>query len=144
MTRLSFLAAALLACASFSLAGSAIAADDATFVGLGGKQGIKKIVKDLIPLIQADARIKDSFKHARMGHLAMRLEQQFCQLSGGPCTYKGQEMGAVHKGLHVTAEQFSALAEDLQKAMTQNGVAAPIQQALVSKLVPLQPVIVTQ
>ena len=144
MTRLSFLAATLLASLTLCLPGIASAADDATFVGLGGKKGIKKIVNDLIPLIQADDRIKDSFKHAKMQHLAMRLEQQFCELSGGPCTYKGKEMAAVHHGLNVTAVQFSALAEDLQTAMTQNGVAAPIQKALVDKLVPMQPDIVTK
>jgi hemoglobin len=144
MTRLSFLAATLLASLALALPGIASAADDATFVGLGGKQGIKKIVKDLIPLIQGDSRIKESFKHAKMHHLAMRLEQQFCALSGGPCTYKGKDMATVHKGLNVTAEQFSALAEDLQKAMTMNGVATPIQQALVDKLLPMQPDIVTK
>ena len=144
MTRLSFLAAALLASLTLCLPGVASAADDATFVGLGGKHGIKKIVNDLIPMIQADARINGSFKHAKMHHLAMRLEQQFCELSGGPCKYKGGEMAAVHKGLNVTAEQFSALADDLQKAMTKNGVTAPIQKALVDKLLPMQPDIVTK
>lgn len=144
MTRFSFIAAALLASLTFCLPGIASAADDATFVGLGGKKGIKKIVNDLIPLIQADARIKDSFKHAKMQHLAMRLEQQFCELSGGPCTYKGKDMATVHQGLNVTAVQFSALAEDLQEAMTKNRVAAPIQKALVDKLLPMQPDIVTK
>jgi hemoglobin len=74
----------------------------------------------------------------------MRLEQQFCELSGGPCAYKGGEMGAVHKGLGVTEVQFGALAEDLQKAMTKNGVAPAIQQALVSKLLPMQAAIVSK
>jgi hemoglobin len=144
MTPRSLLAAALLA--AFSLAGSsaAFAADDATFVGLGGKKGIKNIVKTLIPLIQADARISESFKHAKVGHLSMRLEQQFCELSGGPCKYKGAEMGEVHKDLNVTNAQFLALAEDLQAAMTKNNVAAPIQQALVAKLLPMQTAIVTK
>jgi len=59
MTRLSLPAAALLASLTFCLPGIASATDDATFVGLGGKQGIKKIVNDLIPLIQADDRIKE-------------------------------------------------------------------------------------
>jgi hemoglobin len=95
-------------------------------------------------LIQADSRIKDAFKQTKMLHLGMRLEQQGCELSGGPCRYKRGEMEAVHKGLAVTDAQFGALAEDLQKAMTKNGVAAPIQQALVSKLLPMQAVIVSK
>jgi len=143
MSRFAFLPAALLTVAAFTLSGSASAADNATFVGLGGKPGIKKIVKDLIPLIQADSRINGAFAHAKIGHLSMRLEQQFCELSGGPCTYKGKEMAAAHKDMKVTEVQFLALAEDLQQAMTKNGVAAPVQQALVEKLLPMKPAIVT-
>jgi hemoglobin len=142
MTPRSLLAAGVLAAISLSFTGVAAAADDATYQGLGGKKGIKKIVDTLIPLILADARIKDSFQHAKVGHLSMRLEQQFCALSGGPCVYKGKDMTTAHKGMTVTEAQFAALAEDVQAAMTKNGIAAPIQQQLVAKLVPLQPEIV--
>ena len=116
----------------------------ATFHGLGGKPGIKKIVDALIPLVLADPRIKESFTDIDMKHLAMRLEEQFCVLSGGPCSYGGKDMVAIHDGLNITRAQFNALAEDLQIAMERVGVPARYQNKLVAKLAPMQRGIVTK
>ncbi len=131
--------AALLAFASLSHA-----ADDSIYVGLGGQQGIKSIVATLIPLIQADARIKESFADSDMKHVGMRLEEQFCTLSGGPCEYKGEPMAETHGGLKVTNAQFNALTEDLQAAMERNKVPSRIQNKLIAKLAPMQRTIVTR
>jgi len=120
------------------------AVDDATFQGLGGKPGIKKIVDVLIPLVLADPRIKDSFKDIDMKNLSMRLEEQFCALSGGPCVYGGKDMVEIHDGLNITNAQFNALAEDLQLAMDQVGVPSRVQNKLVAKLAPMQRGIVTK
>jgi hemoglobin len=122
----------------------ASAADDAVYRGLGGKAGIKKIVDDFIPLVLADARIKDSFSDSDMKHVGMRLEEQFCALSGGPCTYAGEPMKESHGGLKITNAQFNALTEDLQIAMENNGVAPSVANKLVAKLAPMQREIVTK
>ncbi len=133
----------LLCVASLAMAQPPLA-DDATFQGLGGKPGIKKIVDTLIPLILADARIKESFADSDMKNLAMRLEEQFCALSGGPCTYRGKDMVEIHDGLNITRAQFNALAEDLQIAMERVGVPARFQNKLVAKLAPMARSIVTK
>lgn len=133
--------AALLAAASQAFAQ---AADDALFQGLGGKPGIKKIVDTLIPLVLADERIKESFTDIDMKNLAMRLEEQFCMLSGGPCEYKGKDMREIHDGLNITNAQFNALAEDLQIAMDKVGIAPRVQNKLIAKLAPMQRTIVTK
>ena len=126
-----------IACA-VALAAPARAAADATFHGLGGKPGIRKIVDTLVPLLLADPRIKESFTDIDMKNLALRLEEQFCQLSGGPCQYKGKDMTEIHDGLNITVAQFNALAEDLQLAMERNGVAPRFQNKLLAKLAPMQ------
>jgi hemoglobin len=138
---LAAIAGALLALAALS---PVHAADDATFRGLGGQQGIKNIVATFIPLVLADARIKESFADSDMKHVGMRLEEQFCMLSGGPCEYKGEEMKEVHAGLKVTNAQFNALTEDLQIAMERNGIPSHVQNKLVAKLAPMQRAIVTK
>ena len=138
---------AKLACAALlalAAGNAAVAADDATFQGLGGKPGIKKIVDTLIPLVLADPRIKDSFVDIDLKNLSMRLEEQFCALSGGPCTYGGKDMKEIHDGLNITNAQFNALAEDLQIAMEQVGVPSRFQNKLVAKLAPMQRTIVTK
>jgi hemoglobin len=120
------------------------AADDSTYQGLGGQQGIKNIVATLVTLIKADVRIKESVSDSDMKHVAMRLEEQFCVLSGGPCKYEGEPMKESHGGLKVTNAQFNALAEDLQVAMERHGVPSAVQNRLVAKLAPMQREIVTK
>jgi len=134
----------LLAAATFAFSPAAMAQSDATFQGLGGKPGIKKIVDILIPLVLADSRISESFKDIDMKNLAMRLEEQFCHVSGGPCVYKGKDMKEIHDGLNVTNAQFNALAEDLQLAMDQAGIANNVQNKLLAQLAPMQKTIVTK
>ncbi|MEO7495329.1 MAG: group 1 truncated hemoglobin [Massilia sp.] len=143
MMRLSHFAGALLAFSAFTQTAVA-AGDDTVYQGLGGKAGIEKIVASFIPLIQADERIKESFKDSDMKNLKLRLEQQFCLLSGGPCEYKGKDMATIHDGLNVTNAQFNAITEDLFVAMEQNAVPSRVQMKLVATLAPLQRAIVTK
>jgi hemoglobin len=117
---------------------------DATFQGLGGKPGIHNIVATLIPLVLADPRIKESFADTDLANLALRLEEQFCVLSGGPCVYKGKDMTDIHDGLNITNAQFNALAEDVQVAMERNGVPSRIANKLMARLAPMQRSIVTK
>ena len=131
--------------------------DDATYVGLGGKEGIRKIVDTFIPMVLADARIKDSFADFDMAQLNVRLQEQFCEYAGGPCKYSGKyrdktmdgvgtvrDMATVHQDLKITNAMFNALAEDLQIAMEQNNVPGSVSNQLMAKLAPMQRVIVTK
>lgn len=134
----------LLAMALLALACTSAAADASTFEGLGGKDGIHKIVATFVPLILADPRIKESFADSDMKRLAAKLEEQFCVLSGGPCVYKGKDMTEIHDGLNITNAQFNALTEDLQIAMERNGIVSRVQNKLVATLAPMQRQIVTK
>lgn len=131
--------------------------EDSTYRGLGGKEGIHKIVATFIPMILADARIKDTFADFDMDQLAVRLEEQFCEFSGGPCTYTGKyrdktmdgvgtvrDMATVHVDLKITNAQFNALTEDLQVSMERNDVPTSVSNKLIAKLAPMQRAIVTK
>ena len=122
----------------------AASASDATYIALGGKDGLKKIVDDFLPIILADVRIKDAFKDVDMPHLGERLVEQFCELSGGPCKYGGKNMQDIHADLGITVAQFNALTEDLQVAMERNDISSRAQNKLVAKLAPMQRKIVTK
>ena len=119
-------------------------ADDSVYQALGGREGLKAIVADLLNLVVADDRIKKQFVDADMEHLAMRLNEQLCVLSGGPCTYGGKDMKTIHADQHVNNAQFNALAEDLQSAMDKHHVPARAQNKLLAKLAPMQRSIVTK
>ncbi len=131
--------------------------DDATYVGLGGKEGIRKIIDTFIPLVLADARIKDTFADFDMVQVGARLQEQFCEFAGGPCRYTGKyrdktmdgvgtvrDMATVHQDMQITNAMFNALTEDLQIAMERNHVPSRVANKLIAKLAPMQRAIVTK
>ncbi|OFA03105.1 group I truncated hemoglobin [Duganella phyllosphaerae] len=131
--------------------------DDTVYQGLGGKQGIKKIVETFIPLVLADPRIKDNFADFDMEQLNVRLQEQICEFAGGPCKYTGKyrdktmdgvgtvrDMTTVHQDLKITNAMFNALTEDLQIAMERHNVPNSVANKLVAKLAPMQRAIVTK
>ncbi|SFU43051.1 group I truncated hemoglobin [Pseudoduganella namucuonensis] len=131
--------------------------EDSTYRGLGGQEGIGKIVDTFITLVLADPRIKESFADFDMKQLNLRLREQFCEFSGGPCKYTGKyrdktmdgvgtvrDMKSVHIDLKITNAQFNALAEDLQIAMERHHVPTSVSNKLIAKLAPMQRDIVTK
>ena len=135
---------------ALSLAGTGAAqaqnmnADDSIYQGLGAKAGIDKIVDDFIPLVLGDARISRFFTKVDTKQLAGLLSDQFCELAGGPCQYKGRDMYATHEGMDISNAHFNALAEDLQIAMEKNNIPTSVANKLVAKLAPMQRPIVSR
>jgi hemoglobin len=116
----------------------------AVYQGMGGTEGIKRIVADFIVIVGDDKRIKHQFDDVDMKHFSKMLADQLCALSGGPCAYTGKDMHTIHADLGVTDAQFNAVAEDLQTAMDKQGVSSNIQNKLMSKLAPMRRDIVTK
>lgn len=110
----------------------------ALYEDLGGREGITRIINDLLALELKDDRIKHAFDDTNIDRLKGLLVQQFCELSGGPCHYKGRPMAASHKSLHLTNRDFNALVEDLQIAMDRSNVPFRTQNRLLALLAPMQ------
>lgn len=105
---------------------------------LGGKDGVAKVVDEFIAQVAADTRINSFFKNTNIDHLKAQLNNQLCAATGGGCQYTGRDMVSTHAGMGVTTAHFNALAEDLQMAMTQQGVSSSTQNKLIAKLAPMQ------
>jgi hemoglobin len=123
-------------------AGSAHA-DDSLYQALGGKEKIQAFTKDFVVIITTDPRIMAFFKGSDLPRLETMLVDQFCELTGGPCKYKGRTMQDVHDGNNadgrkVADRDFNALAEDLQIAMERAGVPSRASNKLVALLAPMQ------
>jgi hemoglobin len=157
MTKFTRLLCCFLLCASSLTMAQTPYTDDSTYRGLGGKEGIKKIVDTFVPMLLADPRIKESFADFDMEQLNVRLQEQFCEFAGGPCKYSGKyrdktmdgvgtvrDMTTVHQDLKITNAMFNALTEDLQIAMEQHQVPNSVANKLIAKLAPMQRAIVTQ
>lgn len=80
---------------------------------LGGKEAITAVVQHLWGVVEKDSRINGYFAHTKPEAFAGQLVDFLCQGSGGPCTYKGQDMHKAHVGMNITPAHFDALAEDI-------------------------------
>lgn len=119
-------------------------AQDTLYADLGGQAGIDRIVDLSVDYYLTDDRIKATFEESNIDRVRAQLKDQFCQIAGGPCVYKGHSMEAAHKGLKLTNADFNALVEDLQMAMDKVGVSFPVQNRLLARLAPMQRHVVTK
>src|ERR1700751_4955974 len=68
---------------------------------LGGKKAIVAVVDEFVGRVAADSRINGYFKDTasdpmRLSAFKMKLVDQICQASGGPCKYTGKSMKEAH------------------------------------------------
>jgi hemoglobin len=126
------------------LAAAPAFAGDALYAEMGGRPGIDKIVDASVDNYLADDRIKAIFDESNIDRIRAEFKVQFCQVAGGPCTYKGHDMVAAHKGLHLTNADFNVVVEDLQDAMTKVGVPFATQNRFLARLAPMQRQVVSK
>ena len=82
-------------------------------------------------------RIGEQFAETRLDNLASQLGDQLCQLSGGPCVYKGPDMKTAHSTMDVTRAHFNALVEVLQQSMDARGIPFTRQNQMLALLAPM-------
>ena len=87
------------------------------FDRLGGNATIAGVVDRFVANVLADDRINGLFATTDPPKLKGHLVDQFCMMTGGPCTYKGRDMKTAHAGMHITNGDFDALIEDLITAL---------------------------
>lgn len=112
-------------------------ASPALYESFGKGEGVKRLVDDFVTRVTTDARISAMFKDTNLKRLREKLEEQFCSVMGGGCTYTGDDMKEVHKSLGIHMADFNALVEDLQAAMDQQGIPFSQQNALLAQLAPM-------
>jgi len=122
----------------------AFAESDTLYADMGGKAGIDKLVDVSVDNYLSDVRIKAIFDESNMDRVRAEFKDQFCEITGGPCVYKGHNMTAAHKGLHLTNADFNAVVEDLQAAMDTCNIAFSIQNRFLARLAPMQHQVVTK
>ena len=116
------------------------AADLAAFEAFGGTAGMARVARDLMAALMSDPRTRAPFaklSQARRDQIEARLADQFCEVLGGPCSYRGPKMKNIHRGLGFTMADFTALVEDLQAAMDRQRIPFDAQNRLLAKLAPM-------
>ncbi len=131
-----------------SAAGSAFAQttapDDTLYRQLGGQPGLTRLTDDFMQRLLADPRMNPFFKDTDQKEFKAQLADQFCEVSGGPCKFKGKDMKTVHDGQDITKSNFNALVEVLQQSMDAQGIPFGAQNRLLAKLAPMHREIVNK
>ena len=125
-------------------AGAAPVIGAAMMTAFHGREGIDRIVDDLVERIKIDKRTSEAFRASDFVRLRRTLKEQFCYILGGGCNYSGRDMVSVHKDHGVRTDEFNALVEDLQDAMNIEGVAFTAQNRFFAKLAPMKRVVVVR
>ena len=109
-----------------------------------GEEGVSRIVEAFMARNLADPRIAGVFEghdHVRTRRL---LKEQFNYILGAPVDYTGRDMASSHADLGIQAADMGALVENLQIAMSDEGVAFPAQNRFLAKLAPMRRDVVTR
>ena len=114
------------------------------FDDLGQGPGVGRIVDDAFAAWRADPRVARTFENTNPERTKRMLKEQFCQLTGGGCTYHGRSMREAHEALNLDNRQFNALVEGLQHAMDDQDVPFRTQNRLLAILAPMQRDVVTR
>src|SRR5262249_41300111 len=120
----------------------AVAQKKSLYDRLGGKDAIKAVVDEFVTITAGDARINKKFAKTNIDRLKFELNEQICAVTGGPCKYTGLDMKTAHKNMGVTEGEFSALVENLVKALDKFNVGATEKGELLKILGGTKPQIV--
>lgn len=104
------------------------------FDRLGGLDAIKAVVHEFTTNVGADKRINKRFAKSDIPKLEKTLVDQVCEATGGPCKYAGKNMVEAHKGMKISEAEFTALVEDLVKALDKFKVPAKEKNELLGAL----------
>ncbi|MFZ5844176.1 MAG: group I truncated hemoglobin [Pseudomonadota bacterium] len=133
---LRYLVLLLLLCLSTPLAA------DTLYQRLGGQPALQAITDQLIDVASTDPNTKRSFHRVNLQRVKEKLAEQFCVLAGGPCTYTGDDMRLVHRGLQITEREFYGLVEQLRTILDARGVGSREKNELLALLAPMKPHVV--
>lgn len=131
----------VLATAGLLMAGAASAQttpqNDQLYKAFGEKAGLVTLMDDFMVRLLADPRTGPHFKPSNQQRVKEQLVDQLCQLSGGPCVYKGADMKSAHANLDIKKSDFNALVEVLQQSMDAQGIPFRTQNQMLALLAPM-------
>ncbi|WP_276502331.1 group I truncated hemoglobin [Terrimonas pollutisoli] len=90
---------------------------------LGGEQGLRKIVNDILDKNFSNPKISHHFKNVDMNKLKQLVFEFFSMGTGGPHIYTGRDMRSAHAHLGISQRDFSLGNDDVSEALKENGVS---------------------
>ena len=111
---------------------------------LGGEKIVAQFVSETVDLSIVDPLIKRSFDKVDLKKLKVKVAEQICALSGGPCKYSGDDMKIAHQGLDITEAEFYGFVDILRGTLNRAKVPESAKNELLRILAPMKRDIVTK
>jgi hemoglobin len=111
--------------------------DTKLFETFGGREGLTKIMDDVMVRWVANPRTRPFFESADQTKVKALLVEQFCVIMKGPCQYSGRSMAEAHRGMNVNEGAFYALVEELQVTLNKMKIPFAAQNRLIAALAPM-------
>lgn len=105
---------------------------------VGGEDAIAKISDAFIDEIQYDKQTLAFFLDSDIDRFREKFIEHVCVHLDGPCTYTGDDMLSVHKGMNISEADFNRVVELLINAMTKVGVPHRLQNQILAKFTPMR------
>ncbi len=104
----------------------------------GGQAGLVALVDDLLERFADDPKVGVHFANTNIARFRSLFVEHLCEVMDGPCTYGGDEMSEVHRGLAIDEGTFNAVVEHLIDAMDAQRVPIRAQNHLIARLAPMR------
>lgn len=111
--------------------------DQSLYDSFGGREGLTKIMDDVMPRWLRNPRTRPFFENSDQERIKKQLVEQFCVIMKGPCEYSGRTMAEAHRGMNVDEGAFYALVEELQLSLNKMDVPFAAQNRLIAALAPM-------
>ncbi len=113
-------------------------AEETLYQQLGGKPVIEKITENLIVRLFANEKISFLFKETDQEDLHIKIVDQICMETGGPCKYEGLDMVEGHSGMEIKYSEFDLFVEDFILAMEEADVPFRLQNKVLAIFAPMR------
>jgi hemoglobin len=119
-------------------ASTTVKAEETLYQQLGGQSTIESITTHLIERITSNPKIEFLFKETDHADLQIKIVNQICMETGGPCTYEGLDMVEAHSGMDIKYSEFDIFVEDFILAMEDAEVPFRLQNKVLAIFAPMR------
>ena len=105
---------------------------------IGGEAGVASLVERFIREIATDDRIRGHYRDSDMGRFYRMMQVQMCEVTGGGCTYEGDDMRRTHGGMNITPTEFNGIVEALMRAMDAENLPVGVQNRILAVYAPMR------
>lgn len=123
---------------AFTLNSVTATAEESLYQQLGGKPAIENITKHLIDRLLDNEKINFLFKETDREDLHIKIVDQICMETGGPCKYEGLDMVEAHSGMDIKYSEFDIFVEDFILAMEDAEIPFRLQNKVLAIFAPMR------